>query len=125
MGDSHKRHFHSDCGASTDQVFTSLDTMQIDNEDETDELMNDFDTEFIAPEEIELAGNPQSASVLKRKANVHVFDEWITHAKELETNKKKKTPQENTPITWKCNVLHILVRIQLLISMSKLLILVF
>ena len=32
--------------------------MQIDNEDETDELMNDFDTEFIAPEEIELAGNP-------------------------------------------------------------------
>ena len=58
MGDSHKRHFHSDCGASTDQVFTSLDTMQIDNEDETDELMNDYDAEFIAPEEIELAGNP-------------------------------------------------------------------
>ena len=58
MGDSHKRHFHSDCGASMDQVFTSLDTMQIDNEDETDELMNDSDTEFIAPEEIELADNP-------------------------------------------------------------------
>ena len=32
--------------------------MQIDNEDETDELMNDSDAEFIAPEEIELAGNP-------------------------------------------------------------------
>ena len=99
--------------------------MQIDNEDETDKLMNDPDTELIAPEEIELTGNPQSASVLKRKVNVHVFGEWITHAKELETNEKKKAPQENTPITWKYNVLHILERIQLLISMSKLLILMF
>ena len=58
MGNSHKRHFHTDCGASTDQLFTSLDTMQIDNEDETDKLMNDPDTELIAPEEIELTGNP-------------------------------------------------------------------
>ena len=58
MGNSHKRHFHTDCGASTDQLFTSLDTMQIDNEDETDKLMNNPDTELIAPEEIELTGNP-------------------------------------------------------------------
>ena len=58
MGNSHKRHFHIDCGASTDQLFTSLDTMQIHNEDETDKLMNDPDTELIAPEEIELTGNP-------------------------------------------------------------------
>ena len=27
-----------------DQVFTLLDAMQSDNEDEIDELMNDFDT---------------------------------------------------------------------------------
>ena len=36
------------------QVFTLLDDVQGNNVDEIDELMNDFDTEFIAPEEIKL-----------------------------------------------------------------------
>ena len=52
-----KRHFHIDNGASTDQVFTLLDTVQSDNEDKIDELINDFDKQFIAPEEIELTDN--------------------------------------------------------------------
>ena len=37
-----------------DQIFGILDTVQSDKEDEIDELMNDFDTEFITLEEIEL-----------------------------------------------------------------------
>ena len=37
-----------------DQIFGILDTVQSDKEDEMDELMNDFDTEFITLEEIEL-----------------------------------------------------------------------
>ena len=35
-----------------------LDTVQSNHEDETDELMNDSDTEFIVPEEIKLTDNP-------------------------------------------------------------------
>ena len=37
-----------------DQIFGILDTVQSDKEDEMDELMNDFDTEFITLEEIKL-----------------------------------------------------------------------
>ena len=58
--------------------------------------MNDSDTEFIAPEEIELTGNPDNASVLTPEANVHVVDKGTKHTNELEKNKKRKTPEENT-----------------------------
>ena len=81
-----------------DQIFMLLDTVQSDNKNENDKLMNDSDTEFIAPEEIELTGNPKNASVLAPEANVHVVDKGTTHTKELETNKTKKT-EENTPLT--------------------------
>ena len=37
-----------------DQIFGILDTVQSDKEGEMDELMNDFDTEFITLEEIKL-----------------------------------------------------------------------
>ena len=57
MNNDGKRHFHIDSDASTDEVFTLLDAVQSDNEDENDELMNDFDTKFIAPKEIGLTGN--------------------------------------------------------------------
>ena len=72
-----------------------MDTVKSDNEEEIDELMNDNDTEFIAPEEIELTDNP---------ANVHVVDEGTTHTKELKTNKKRNKSEENTPIIWKRKV---------------------
>ena len=75
MNNNRKRHFHIDRHASTDQVFTLLDAVQSDNEDEIDELMNDFDTEFIAPEEIELTDNPGNVSALTLEANVHVVDQ--------------------------------------------------
>ena len=78
--------------------------MQSDNKAEIDELMNDFDTEFIAPEEIELIDNLDNVSVLKPEANVHVVDEGTTHTKEPEINKKRKNPQDNIPNTWKRNV---------------------
>ena len=67
-----------------------LDTVQSNNENVIEKLMNDSDTEFIAPEEIELTGNPENASVLAPEANVHVVDKGTTHTKELETNKTKK-----------------------------------
>ena len=67
-----------------------LDTAQSDNKDEIKELMNDSATKFIAPEEIELTGNPDNASVLTPDANVHVVHEGTTHTKELEINEKRK-----------------------------------
>ena len=67
MNNNWKRYFHTDSGASTDQIFALLDTVQSDNEDEIDELMNDFDTEFIALEDIKLTVNSDNASVDTRK----------------------------------------------------------
>ena len=81
MNNYQKRHFDIDINASMDQVFTLLDAVQSDNEDESDQLMNDFDSEFIAPEEIELTDNPGNVSALTLEANVHVVDQGITHTK--------------------------------------------
>ena len=54
MNNNQKRYFHIDNGTSASQTFASLDTMQSDGEDKIEELMNDSDTELIAPKEIEL-----------------------------------------------------------------------
>lgn len=49
--------------------------MQSDSEDDINELFNDSDTEFIASNVIKPACNPDIASVLTPKPNVHVVDE--------------------------------------------------
>ena len=49
--------------------------------DETEKLMNDFDTKFIAPEEIELTDNQGNVSALTLEANVHIVDQGTTHTK--------------------------------------------
>ena len=49
--------------------------MQSDNEDEIDELMNDCDTEFIPPEEIELTWNPDNTRDLTLEGNAHLVDQ--------------------------------------------------
>ena len=93
-----------------DQVFKLLDAEQSNNENETDKLINDFNTEFIAPEKIELTDNPDNVSALTLEVNVHVVDQGTTHtkelqgtahAKELETNKTRKKQEKSTLITWK------------------------
>ena len=84
--------------------------------------MNDSDTEFIAPEEIEFTDNRDNASVLKPELNDHVFEEGTTHTKELETNKKRKNPEENTRSYGNAAFLHILER---MVFLKKLLILMF
>ena len=60
---------------------TLLDAVQSDNEDEIDKLINDFDKEFTAPEEIELTVNQGNMSALTLKANVHVVQQETTHNK--------------------------------------------
>ena len=81
MSNYQKIHFDIDSDVSTDQVFTSLDAVWSNNEDEIDQLMNDFYTEFIAPEEIELTDNPGNVSVLTLETNVHVVEQGTTRTK--------------------------------------------
>ena len=57
--------------------------MQSDDEDEIDELMNDFDTKFIAPEEIRLTDNPDNVGALTLESNVCVNNKRTTHTKEV------------------------------------------
>ena len=56
-----------------------LDAVQTHNEDEINELMNDFDTECIAPEEIQLTDNPGNVIALRLEVNIHVVDQGTTH----------------------------------------------
>ena len=124
MNNNPKRHFHIDSDASTDQVLKLLDAVLSENEDEINELMNDFDTKFIAPEEIELTDNPENVRLeFDIEANVHVVEKGTTHTRELERNKRKKSQKKvlqshgNTRLSTKV--------IQLSIFMNKLLILMF
>ena len=70
-------------------------------------MMNDFDGEIIAPEEIELTNNPNKVSGLILEANDQIADEGTTHTKELDT-KKEKDARRNYPITWNATFQHIL-----------------
>ena len=54
MNNNPKRHFDIGSAASTGQLFTLLDAVQSNNQGDIDELMDDFDMEFIAPEEMNL-----------------------------------------------------------------------
>ena len=100
MNDYRKIYFDIDNGTSTDQIFALLDTVQSSNDDETGILINDFDTEVIAPEEIELTNNPDNAIVLTPEANVDIADEETKHTKELGTTKNRKKLEGNTLLTW-------------------------
>ena len=54
MNKNQKRYFHNGSSISKDQIFELLDTVQSDNNDDIDILLNDSDTEFIASEEVQL-----------------------------------------------------------------------
>ena len=54
MNNNPKRHFDIGSAVSTGQLFTLLDAVQSNNQGDIDELMDDFDMEFIAPEEMNL-----------------------------------------------------------------------
>ena len=54
-----KRYFHIDESTSREQIYTLLDDAESADEDDIENLMNDFDTEFLAKEK-----NTQSASTL-------------------------------------------------------------
>ena len=81
MNNNRKRCFDVDSDISTGQVFTLLDVVQSDREDEIGKLMNDFNTEFMASQEIKLTDNEGNVSALTLEANVHIADQGTTHTK--------------------------------------------
>ena len=96
MNNNRKRHFHFYSHASKDQVFTLLDAVKSDNEDEIDELINDLDMEFIAPGDMKLTDNSGNVSNLTLEANADVVDQGNTRTKELETSNKRKKKARRT-----------------------------
>ena len=54
---SRKKYFHIDENASSGQIYTLLDDLEIADEDDLYNLMNDSDTEVIAEEEITQAAS--------------------------------------------------------------------
>ena len=111
MNNNQEKIFHISSGTSTDKILALLDTVQRDNEDEIDKLINDCNTEFIALEEFKLTGNLDNASVLTPEANFYVADEGTTHTKELETKKRGKSWKKIPQLNGNANFLHILEKI--------------
>ena len=81
-----KRYFHIDENATSEQIYALLDDVESANEDDTDSLINDLDTEFIAEEEITQAANTQDTSLTTPEANIHVVPR-DNQSKKKEKNK--------------------------------------
>ena len=101
--------------------------MQSNNDEEIDKLMNDFDTEFITPEEIKLTLEVYTPSTNRiynflfgtiayclqstqcecfdiRSKCLYCWPRDQTHKITRDKQKERKKPEENTPVTWKRKV---------------------
>ena len=80
-----KKYFHIDENASSEQI----NDVESADEDDIDNLMNDFDTEFIAQEEITQAANTQDTFLTTAEANLDVIPS-DNQSKKKEKNKKEE-----------------------------------
>ena len=60
-----KRYFNIDENVSSEQRYALLDDVESADQDDIGNLMNDFDTEFIAEKEITQAASTQDTSLTK------------------------------------------------------------
>ena len=65
-------------------------TVQGDNEDDIDEQINDSDTEFIAPREID---EPDNSNILTPEADVHIITTVVEKVGENNLTRKKRLLQ--------------------------------
>ena len=84
-----KRYFHIDENASSEQICALLDDVEDDDKNDTDNLMNDSDTEFIVEEEPTQAATTQDASWTTPEANLHVVPS-DNQSKKREKNKSEE-----------------------------------
>ena len=83
-----KRYFHIDENASIEQIYALLDDVESSDEDDIDNLMN-YDTEFIAEEEITQAASTWDTSLTTPEANLDVVPS-DNQPKKKEKNKKEE-----------------------------------
>ena len=84
-----KRYFHLDENACSEQIYVLLDGVERADEDDTDNLMNDSDTEFKAEKEITQAASTQDNSMTIPEDNLHVVPSE-NQLKKKEKNKKEE-----------------------------------
>ena len=84
-----KRYFHIDENAGSKQIYSLLDDVQSDDNNDIDNLMNDSDNEFIAEEEIAQAASTQDTSLTIPEANLHVVPS-DNQSKKREKNKNEE-----------------------------------
>ena len=83
-----KQYCNIDARTSTHDIFAILDSVDSENEEDIENLMNDSDTEFVVvdeeeeAEEIMLEGNvtQEEGSILIPEANVHI----LTHSQDID-----------------------------------------
>ena len=85
-----KKHFNIDKNISGKQIYALLDNVDSDIEEETENLINDSDTEFIADEEILPVNNTLDTSLTTPKANIRMVRE---NEESKDPDKKKKEEQ--------------------------------
>ena len=84
-----KRYFHTDKNAGSEQIYSLLDDVESDDNNDIDNLMNDSDTEFIAEEEIAQVASTQDTSLTTPEANLHVVPS-DNQSKKREKNKNEE-----------------------------------
>ena len=84
-----KRYFHIDKNAGSEQIYSLLDDVESDDNNDIDNLMNDSDNEFIAEEEIAQAASTQDTSLTIPEANLHVVPS-DNQSKKREKNKNEE-----------------------------------
>ena len=85
-----KKYFDIDKNISGKQIYALLDNVDSDKEEETENLINDSDTEFIADEEILPVNNTLDTSLTTPKANIHMVRD---DEESKDPDKKKKEEQ--------------------------------
>ena len=85
-----KRYFHIDENAIIEQIYALLDDVKSAEEDNIENLMDYYDTEFIAEQEITQAASTQDTSLTTPEANLQVVPS-DNQSKKKEKNKKEKS----------------------------------
>ena len=95
-----KRYFTIDNNTKSNEIFSILDAVGSDDEEDINDLMNDSDTEFIVEEEDELykgkGGASDDHSVLVAEANVHEVEEKVDEP----SRKKKRVREKIAEMKW-------------------------
>ena len=74
LNNSRKRYFEIDSNTQSNEIFAMLDSVDSDEEEQIEELMNDSDTEFVVEGDMDEGEMSEGQNVLVPEANVHVLE---------------------------------------------------